>query len=209
MPDVTQSNDLNSAIDELEAALAQAQAAAGRIRAALPRLEQMSGVFAQLESIIAASREPTGLAAPSVRTPRPRSRQQTATLAEIAVAAGLQPEAPEGDTLGTAELAADPDALDHLEPLVATDGASLTSFRLEFQSERGTLNLRAVDEAIGEHPAVRDVALIDYDGRRAVLKVWITATARPSDIEQALNARADKIASDGGQLSIVALEDAA
>jgi hypothetical protein len=215
MPDVSHSNnDLNAAIEELEAALGQARAAAERIRAALPRLEHMSAVFAELESIIAAGRD--GGSSPAVpsaapsRTARPRSRHQTASLAEIAAAAGLQPEAPAPDDgLSLVEPVPDADVLDHLEPLVAADGDSLTSFRLEFQSERGTLNLRAVDDAIGEHPAVRDVALIDYDGRRAVLKVWITGAARPADVEQALRARADKIASDGGELSIVALEDAA
>jgi hypothetical protein len=85
----------------------------------------------------------------------------------------------------------------------------LTSFRLEFESSPGPLDLRAVDEAISEHPDVRDVALLDYDGRRATLKVWIIATASVAEVQQALTSSAAQLAGPGGDISIIALEDVA
>jgi hypothetical protein len=55
---------------------------------------------------------------------------------------------------------------------------------------------------------VRDVALLDYDGRRATLKVWITATTSPAEVQETLAARAASIG-NGNEISIVALEDVA
>ncbi|HZP56855.1 MAG TPA: hypothetical protein VFC53_04790 [Dehalococcoidia bacterium] len=85
----------------------------------------------------------------------------------------------------------------------------LISFRLEFESRPGPLDLRAVDEAISEHRAVRDVALLDYDGHRATLKVWIVASARPVDVQESIRRDVHRIFSDGDDVRIVALEDAA
>lgn len=92
---------------------------------------------------------------------------------------------------------------------VAADGEELTSFRLKFESHAGPLDLRAVDDAVGEHPAVRDVALLDYDGRRATLKVWIAAAASVADVRQMLADRVGQIIGNGGDVSIIALEDVA
>jgi len=56
---------------------------------------------------------------------------------------------------------------------------------------------------------VRDVALLDYDGRRATLKVWIAAGTSPANVQEALKARAGELFPAGHTVSIVALEDAA
>lgn len=85
----------------------------------------------------------------------------------------------------------------------------LICFRLEFESRPGPLDLRTVDDAVSEHPAVRDVALLDYDGRKATLKVWITSLASPADVQQSLSDRAGKIFASGNDVTIVALEDVA
>ena len=66
-----------------------------------------------------------------------------------------------------------------------------------------------MDDAVSEHPAVRDVALLDYDGHRATLKVWIGPEASPSDVQDALKERASSLFSAEQDVTIVALEDAA
>jgi hypothetical protein len=91
----------------------------------------------------------------------------------------------------------------------AAPAADLHCFRLEFESQPGPLDLRTVDDAVSEHPAVRDVALLDYDGHRATLKVWISSDASPSDVQDALKARAASLFSAEQDVTIVALEDAA
>jgi hypothetical protein len=211
--------ELEAAIQELEGALRHASEAAARLKAALPRIERMSSVFDELESIIAAGRsEPTGehaaptpiASAPAARSPRPaRAKQPAATIDEpiaepaaaIAEPAAAIEEAPVEASEPTETIAPEVSAAPTSEKLI--------SFRLEFESNPGPLNLRAVDDAISEHPAVRDVALLDYDGKRAALKVWIAEPASPAEVQQSLSERATQIGGDGRQISIVALEDVA
>jgi hypothetical protein len=88
-------------------------------------------------------------------------------------------------------------------------GDQLVCFRLEFESRPGPLDLRTVDDAVSEHPAVRDVALLDYDGRKATLKVWIVPDASPADVQQSLTERASTLFDSSNDVTIVALEDVA
>ncbi len=66
-----------------------------------------------------------------------------------------------------------------------------------------------MDDAVSEHPAVRDVALLDYDGRKATLKVWIDGSASSSDVQSTLVERSAQLFGAGNDVTIVALEDAA
>jgi hypothetical protein len=224
--------DLGTAIRELEDALRRAGDAAARIKESLPQLERMSSVFGELESIIAAGRangsqsQPalslapqTAPEAPAVRVPRaPRTKQAppsiieqpaSAIIEQLATAAIIEPPPASIDAPAPAAPAAD--AGESIETIAAigAHGDKLISFRLEVDSQPGPLDLRAVDDAISGHEAVRDVALIDYDGKRATLKVWIAPPASPAEVQQALSDRAGMIGSEGNLVSIVALEDVA
>ena len=53
-------------------------------------------------------------------------------------------------------------------------------------SKGGSLDLKAVDSSVNENPAVVDVALLDYDGRQATLKLWINQSADPVGVRDAL-----------------------
>jgi hypothetical protein len=53
-------------------------------------------------------------------------------------------------------------------------------------SKSGSLDLKAVDGSVNENPAVVDVALLDYDGRQATLKLWINHQADPQSVREAL-----------------------
>jgi hypothetical protein len=93
--------------------------------------------------------------------------------------------------------------------ILETGAETLTSFRLEFESDPGPLDLRAVDDAVSDHPSVRDVALIDYDGRKATLKVWVTAATRPSDVQDALRERAAQLFPAHATVQVLALNGVA
>ncbi len=58
--------------------------------------------------------------------------------------------------------------------------------RLGVSSRAGSLDLKAVDGAVNENPAVVDVALLDYNGRQATLKLWINGSADPVGVGEAL-----------------------
>ncbi len=65
------------------------------------------------------------------------------------------------------------------------EGGSLC-LRVEVWAKSGSLDLKAVDRSINETPAVADVALLDYDGRSATLKVWVDASDSPAEVRRVL-----------------------
>jgi hypothetical protein len=161
------------------------------------------------------------LVVPDAASPKPRPaprRQAEQPAAAGPAPQGLRASAAERPVLPAAFTpppAETPTPLDGAKPIDSTpfpnpaDGAGVTCFRLEFESNPGPLDLRKVDDAVGEHPAVRDVALLDYDGRRATLKVWIAATSTPADVQNALKQRVTQLFPSGHDITIVALEDVA
>lgn len=186
--------DLNRAIDELQTALQRAADAASGIRGMLPRVSAISGVFAQLEAVVQSGRQQFG--GPTGAQPGSLSRP---TL----VGSG---GGPQRDAFVTPAFESDPP----IETVAAASpGADFACFRIEFESRPGPLDLRAVDEVVSEHPAVRDVALLDYDGRKATLKVWIERSADPDEVQSALIERADTLFGGENDVTITALEDAA
>jgi hypothetical protein len=85
----------------------------------------------------------------------------------------------------------------------------MVAFRLEFESRPGPLDLRAVDDAISEHPDVRDIALLDYDGHKATLKVWVEGNTSPASVQVEIRDRVRSLFSAENDVTVVALEDAA
>ena len=199
--DTALANELSAAIEELQGALQGASSAADRIRTLIPRVTAVNTMLDEIESLIRERRESIGGAASSVYA-RPTLVVTEAEQAPIAPIAPAPMQAPVFEREPAAEAASLPQS-------GKAPAQELTCFRLEFQSNSGPLDLRAVDDAVSEHPAVRDVALLDYDGRCATLKVWIVADASPSDVQEALTARAAELFADAGNVTIVALEDAA
>ena len=196
--------ELTQAIDELETALHRTTEAAARIRELVPRVAAFSSLLDELEGVILSRRQelgdigaeqPVSYSRPTLVVPNSTAHAPTAWAPKAAVPPTEQP----WETPATAEPPETQQAGDE----------TLTSFRLEFYSQPGPLDLRAVDEAVGEHPAVRDVALLDYDGRRATLKVWIEASASPADVQASLQERAQQLFGTENDVSIAALEDAA
>jgi hypothetical protein len=66
----------------------------------------------------------------------------------------------------------------------AKDGSHC--LRVDVWAKSGSLDLKAVDRSINETPAVADVALLDYDGRSATLKVWVDASDSAAEVRRVL-----------------------
>lgn len=200
--------DLKQALDELDGALGRAAEATRTIRGMLPRLAAAGSLFDEIEALVRTGRERigVGLAAPEAAYARPTllvpspSAPRPAPVIPTPAPAREEQDSPE--VVASAETSAP-------APEAGPREAELASFRLEFESTPGPLDLRTVDDAVSEHPAVRDVALLDYDGRRATLKVWITDEASPADVQEALKERAAQLFGTAHDVTIVALEDVA
>lgn len=203
MPTETQaqglSQELNDALDELRVALQNASNATAELQRIVPRVSQIGSLFDELASVINTGRQQLGIQAgagftgPTLvtsATPSPVKEQS-------------DPWTQLSETWGTQPQATSPESSAPAQP------ASLISFRLEFESRPGPLDLRAVDDAVSEHPAVRDVALLDYDGRKATLKVWIEDTATPGEVHSSLTAQATTLFGPENQVTVIALDDAA
>ncbi len=206
--------DLTQAIDDLQTSLQRASEATSTIRELVPRVVAIGSLFDELEAVINSGRAQVGATAqsagpavysrPTLVTPTaPQSAPQpwtpalTPAMSEtpvIATSEGIGVETPFGQTASARR---------------SDSSEALTCFRLEFESTPGPLDLRTVDDAVSEHPDVRDVALLDYDGRKATLKVWIVATAQPSSVQESLTERASQLFGAANDVSVVALEDVA
>lgn len=197
--------DLKHALDDLQGSLSRAGDALGRINDLLPRLQTIGAIFDDIDAVLQNAREQFGITGvqtfsrPTLVVPRPLARpfeEQTQDDAWTNLA--------ETWKSGQPETQPEPSQTE-----TETGDTSFASFRLEFESAGSPLDLRAVDDAVSEHPAVRDVALLDYDGRKATLKVWIDDTASPEDVRNALVEKSSQLFEGESAITITAVDDAA
>jgi hypothetical protein len=210
--------DLSQALGELQTALAQATNASTTIQSLLPKIGAIGSLFDELDSVIRNGRQQIGsqateapatyprptLVVPSAPWPPP----QPFTAPEITPEPAIVSVAPTATAEPTASASGGIER-ETPESVQRAEAQGLVCFRLEFESRPGPLDLRTVDDAVSEHPAVRDVALLDYDGRKATLKVWIDGSASPSDVQSTLVERSSQLFAAGNDVTIVALEDVA
>ncbi|HEX5480369.1 MAG TPA: hypothetical protein VFY79_11690 [Dehalococcoidia bacterium] len=225
--------ELKQAFDDLRAALQRASDATAAISQLAPRIHAVAQVFDQIEAAVAEGRRqlagassalegtvaatvsyarPTLVVAEAEPVPQPSVSSVAEPAFEAAAPAVVAQTSPlEWASAPVSEWAPKPPPEAPSPDLRgAIDGqGELASFRLEFESHPGPLDLRAVDEAISEHPAVRDIALLDYDGHRATLKVWVEGSASPADVQSAIRDQVSALFSSDNEISVVALEDAA
>jgi hypothetical protein len=215
----TLDQELRRTVDDLESALAQAADAAAELRRLIPRVSAIDAMLDELDSTLHASRQrlSVGEQAPPASNHESRPRLPLATMPTTEalpdaaldpwshIATALPPSSPApGDERHV------PDGDVRLDSASAESaGSPLLCFRLEFESRPGPLDLRTVDDAVSEHPAVHDVALLDYDGKHASLKVWIDETSSPAGVQEMLIERAREIFGADNDVTIIALEDAA
>ncbi|MDP9237825.1 MAG: hypothetical protein M3P30_10620 [Chloroflexota bacterium] len=219
---------LAEALDDLAAALKQASEAAATIRNIAPQIAATGSVLQEIEALLRAGGPEAGSPGEAPGQPgsykRPTLVVPAASVQRPRSLAKRKPEAAPGTVEQTSDNGYQANARlaeqDESAAAEATGGTAaafpsaaddpgVSCFRLEFESVGGPLDLRAIDDAVTQHPAVRDVALLDYDGRRAMLKVWITAGSSPADVQSDLKERIPQLLAPGTEVRVVALEDVA
>ena len=146
--------------------------------------------LAQTLQRLAAARRPAGPTAetaepePVAETAGPEPVAETAEPEPVAETAESEPVAETTESEPVAETAAPEPAAEIAEPEPAQ--AVSHCLRLTVKSNSGSLDLKAVDGSVNENPAVVDVALLDYDGRKATLKLWVNESADPIGVRDAL-----------------------
>ena len=207
--------ELKQAFDGLHEALQRASDATQAFSALAPRVRAIGEVFDQIEAAIQEGRRQIAGASATIGATQPAAISRPTLVPvepEAATAAPATEPSPAAAPIPTIEPA-------RQEQSSPAEGSALTqivqqnddllSFRLEFESRPGPLDLRAVDAAISEQPSVRDIALLDYDGHKATLKVWIEGDASPALIQAAIREHAPALFSGENEVSVIAMEDAA
>lgn len=179
-------SELNAALTSLDAALLQASRSVAVIRSNVSQFAALAEVVRQMEAAMTRARQtlsmpsdasPQVATSPPLRPVPPREATPEAFEPEAKTSeATLEPSEPEAPT--GAPTAAPPQP----EPTHPISHC----LRLGVSSKAGSLDLKAVDGSVNENPAVVDVALLDYDGRHATLKLWINGSADPNEVRQAL-----------------------
>ncbi len=179
---------LDAALSSLESALAQASRAAMDIRNVLPQLVGLAEIVGEMEAAMSRARErlgvpPGDVPPPAVAPPTLRAVPTAEAPAQPEAPTQPEPAQPTPTQVEPAE-AAPVVAVSEDETEQSRPGSHC--LRLDVTLQSGSLDLKAVDSSVGECPAVVDVALLDYDGRHATLKVWIDESADAESVSATL-----------------------
>ena len=166
--------DFESTLGALDAALTDAVRAVSTIRAFVPQISALAQVVVTIESAVTQAR--LNVDAAAIATPA----------AYASPASAMAPPAPPTATLRTVEPT--PQVRTALEPQEErrTPAAGSQCLRLQITKTSGPLDLKTVDSAVNEHPEIVDLALLDYDGRQATLKVWVSGSTDRQELQQSL-----------------------
>lgn len=181
-------SDVDAALTTLDSALGEARRSVDAIRSSL---SQIAGLERRVREVEAAmSRALESLSAPL----EPASR--AATISQLRpIMADSAEQLTQTAPAGESEEA--PARVSHC-------------LRLTVQSHSGSLDLKAVDGAVNENPDVVDVALLDYDGRQATLKLWINPATDANAVREALVASLKgQFGDDGSAEAFIDFEEAA
>lgn len=189
--------ELEDALNHLESSLVDAGRSVAVVRRNVAQLASLAEAVQEMEQTISRARQGLGLAAEALApqplrpVPAPEPAYEPAPAPEAAYS--QQPieepqpvEEPQPD-YAPQPIAEEPPAAEAFEePMPEAEGQTSHCLRLGVASKIGSLDLKAVDGSVNENPAVVDVALLDYDGRKATLKLWINGAADPVGVRDAL-----------------------
>jgi hypothetical protein len=180
--------DAGTALSNAGNALTVASNAATQVRGQASQLETLAEIVSDLEATIMRARgglAPSSAqgAAPALRAVPPATYDSPAAIEPEDVSGQNEPATEYNEAPSQAEAPEIQETSIGEEP----SGGSLSHcLLLGVTSKNGSLDLKAVDGSVNENPAVVDVALLDYDGRQATLKLWINNQADPQSVREAL-----------------------
>jgi enamine deaminase RidA (YjgF/YER057c/UK114 family) len=185
-PDISEglAGEVQAALASLDSVLAEAGRSVAQIRSNLSQIASLERKVQDMEAAVSRALESLSsqLGAASAPAPAPLP------LRPLEPAEPIEPAA-------QAQAVDEPLQPEHRVPQQAswgqeapkeTKAPASNCLRLNVSSQAGSLDLKAVDGSVNEVPDVVDVALLDYDGRHATLKLWINASADPSAVRESL-----------------------
>lgn len=188
-------NNLDNSLEQLETSLAEAGRSLSAVRHNVTQLASLVEVVRDMEDMMNKARANLGMESIATSTQpalRPVPQQEPffqpmpepiAALPEIEE---LPAPEPQPDPI---EIQIEPEPEQAVPASVAQSATGEVTphcLRLGVTSKAGSLDLKAVDGSVNENPAVVDIALLDYDGRKATLKLWINGSADPVGVRDAL-----------------------
>lgn len=188
-------NNLDNSLEQLETSLAEAGRSLSAVRHNVTQLASLVEVVRDMEDMMNKARANLGMESIATSTQpalRPVPQQepffqpQPEPIAALPEIEELPAPEPQPDPI---EIQIEPEPEQAVPASVAQSATGeVTShcLRLGVTSKAGSLDLKAVDGSVNENPAVVDVALLDYDGRKATLKLWINGSADPVGVRDAL-----------------------
>ena len=160
--DVSQlKNELDEALSALDLALLEAGRSVSIVRSGMKRVFELAEHAGEMEAAIVRAREQLALTFQSDDATPPLRAVPTQEHEDIEEQS--QPE-----------------------PVVEPASTATRCLRLKVSKKSGSLDLKDVDGSVSENSAVVDVALLDYDGRQATLKLWVNERADPNGVREAL-----------------------
>lgn len=168
--------ELEAALNNLDTALAQASRSTLVIRSNMAQVASMTEVVREMETAITLARQSLSVPLAGII-----AAEQPALHAVPAREESAPAPAPAAEAAAPAPIAAAPE-----QAPPQSEARVSHCLRLGVTSKGGSLDLKAVDGSVNENPAVVDVALLDYDGRQATLKLWLNQSADPVGVRDAL-----------------------
>lgn len=181
--------ELDQALSTLDLALLEAGRAVSTVRGQMAQVIELAERSREMEAAMSRAREQLSVSFDNGKvTPPLRALPSLEPIDEIE-APVMEPDA-EFDQYADKVNAVLDKQLERKEtssvPAPSPSAETSRCLRLDVTSKSGNLDLKEVDTSVNENPSVIDVALLDYDGRQASLKLWINEAADPDGVRDAL-----------------------
>jgi hypothetical protein len=181
--------ELEEALSTLDLALLEAGRSVAIVRGHVAQIVEVAERSREMEAAMLRARELLAMSSENSSATPPLRALPPVEPAEDIGAPVMEPE-PQFDRQPdkTNSVAVEEPEQEEEAPIPAPSPSAETSrcLRLAVRSKSGNLDLKEVDTSVNENPAVIDVALLDYDGRQATLKLWINEAADPDGVRDAL-----------------------
>ena len=181
--------ELDEALSTLDLALLEAGRSVAIVRGHVAQIVELADRSREMEAAMLRARELLAMSSENSSATPPLRALPPVEPAEDIGAPVMEPDAQFDRQPGkTNSVAVEEPEQEEAAPIPAPSPSAETSrcLRLAVRSKSGNLDLKEVDTSVNENPAVIDVALLDYDGRQATLKLWINEAADPDGVRDAL-----------------------
>lgn len=180
-------NEMDEALSALDVALLEAGRSVSIVRNNMSRVFELAEHAGEMEAAIVRARDQLALTLQSDSTATPlRAIPAQENSGREDKEANAKPVLDHENERTAAVEEPDPETESEPEPVLEPASTATRCLRLKVSKKSGNLDLKDVDGSVNENSSVMDVALLDYDGRQATLKLWVNERADPNGVREAL-----------------------